>query len=177
MHSAEWYRKQRGLKSVISFDRLCQDFGAETLEDFQERIMRYGDGCYHTAYTEAIRTGSSEEEAERLAQEAEAAELGDANSKYINAVEKVATKLYKEHNLVLTETKKDSLFYRITPEVSWKDSADCIRITINGIGMFGFSSVQESLRSGPYTPRQCVLSHLHHIPATVWSMRIAKQAI
>ncbi len=53
--------------------------------------------------------------------------------------------------------------YRIVPKKSWNDAAEQIMDVINGIGMFGFSSLKEFLSSGPYTAREAVLEHLGYV--------------
>jgi hypothetical protein len=164
----EWRKKMRKLRPIITFDELCEDFGVETLNDFQERLLGYSDGVYHQAYTEARKNEElSEEECEEEGQRAEAAELGEAIEQYSRAALSVAKKLYKEHNLILTERdgEKNAWTYLIEPEISWKNSASKIVETINGVGMFRFNDAQDLMRSGPYTARQAVLSHLHHIPS------------
>lgn len=163
MVSDNWMKKMRSLKSVITFDQLCSNLGTETMEEMNDRLMSVGDGCYHAVYTDAIREGCSEEEAEKRGQDSESEELGEYQDKYIRAVKKVSIKLFAEHHLSLKETKKNSLIYRIMPDISWRNSADAIRETINGFGYFRFDLMKDFLSSGPYTSRSAVLSHLHCI--------------
>src|SRR5665213_426298 len=152
------------LKNIITFDQLCKHIGVETLDDYTEALLHNSDTIYHVAYTEAMKVdGTSEEEAENMALKAETEEHGEYVDKYIAAVEKVAKKLFEEHRLSLTETKKDSGIYRITPDVSWRDSLSELIQTINGVGFFHFSSVRELCQSGPYTFRHGVLAHIGYV--------------
>lgn len=81
---------------------------------------------------------------------------------YYDAVVNTSKYLFEQHNLYL-ESKKPFI-YCVQPVVSWKDSANEIIETINGVGMFEFLSVKEFLESGPYTPMMAVMNHLHWIP-------------
>lgn len=84
-------------------------------------------------------------------------------SKYISAVESIAEDLLKEHGLKATQAKKRVCEYKIVPVESWEDAADRIRMTINGVGYFFFTTVREFMQSGPYTARECTLRHLHWV--------------
>ena len=83
-------------------------------------------------------------------------------SKYVAAVEKIAEALLNEHGLMLVKDEEKHT-YKIMPRLNWKDAANKIRETINGVGYFYFDNVGEFLRSGPYTARQATLTHLHWI--------------
>lgn len=159
---SEWKKKLRALKSIITLDEVCRLFSVETIESFQDRLIGNGDGVYHAVYTDAIREGLSEKDAEERASKAETDEIDERIRNYRNAVVAVAEKLFGEHNLLLEEIPKTGT-YRVIPKESWKDSARQIMETVNGVGMFYFSSVKEFCDSGPYTPRQATLTHLHHI--------------
>lgn len=151
------------LKSVISLDELCKLFKVETVEDFQDRIGGTMDSCYGAVYSDAIMEGLTKGEAEERAQKAESDELDTVLSDYKNAVISVSERLFGEHHLILSPMKSDTRRYTITPKVSWDESASHIIETINGVGLFRFDSVKEFKKSGPYTGRQSVLSHLHWI--------------
>jgi hypothetical protein len=148
-----WKKKMRSLSNKITFDQLCKMFDVETMDDFQERLLEYDwfhcdvDGCEH----------ESETSCPGLRGEQEAQD--EAIKNYLQAVIAVAEKLFGEHDLLIVPDG-NALEYKIVPKTSWKVSADKIRETINGVGYFSFSSVKEFCDSGPYTPRQAVLSHL-----------------
>lgn len=109
------------------------------------------------------------DEDERMAAEQSAQE--EVFAKWYDAVESVADHMFDEHGLTLEPVrKKDRRSYelRVVPKYSWKDAADKIRETVNGVGDFHFRNLREFLDSGPYTARQAVLSHLgwiKHYPA------------
>jgi hypothetical protein len=162
MSYEQWNKAQRAIKPTITFDQLCKHIGVDSLEDFDDFIMR-NDETYGFTYKCAIEEGKTEEEAEEMARKAEEDSHAEAYDKYIDAVMSVANELYEEHELTLEPTEKDSLTYRVVPKNNWRQSLDCIRHTINGVGYFEFSSVKELLLSGPYTPMRAVMQHLHWI--------------
>ena len=156
--------KQKQLSNKITFDQLCSLLGVSSLSDLEEDFFRNQSGAsYSFAYSCAIQSDKSEEEAEEIAREAEGQDLGEYTNKYILAVESVAGALFNFHYLNLIETKTE-LTYRIVPMHGWAKAANEIIRTINGVGMFYFSSLREFFKSGPYTSRSAVLEHLHHIP-------------
>jgi hypothetical protein len=150
-------------KAVITLNELCRAFHVETIDDFQERVTMNGDRTYGCVYRDALAEGASEEDAEKRALDAESEELGEACDRYRSAVLSVAEKLFKEHKLSLTEMKRDRFRFRVTPDETWRDAAREIIQTINGVGMFRFESVREFCASGPWTPKEAVLGHLHWI--------------
>jgi hypothetical protein len=152
-----WKKRQAALKSEVTIDRLCTILGVETLSDWSDGL----DGCetYSHVYKEVLASGASESEAEEQAGQAESDELGEATEKYRAAVLAVAERLFAEHRLTLVE-RADKWSYRVVPEKSWLDSLGAIVQTINGVGTFEFRNARELCESGPWTPRQAVLSHL-----------------
>jgi len=125
-------------------------------------------------------------EGEEAQLEAESEARDEVFAQWYDAVEQAASKLFEEHGLELqpagkshTKTKAERRPYelKIVPTTSWMDAANKIRETINGVGDFHFNDLAEFLRSGPYTARQAVLSHLGYIqryPA-VYGSQGAKQ--
>jgi hypothetical protein len=138
--------------------------GVDTLDKFIDDLSR-NDLTFIYAHKEAIEAGKTEEEAEGFAMQAEEDEATEAIEKYTKAVMKVVNELYAEHDLELVETDRTCYPYKfqVVPKVSWRESAKKIIETINGVGMFEFRNVDEFLRSGPYTPRSGVMSHLHWV--------------
>jgi hypothetical protein len=115
-------------------------------------------------------------EGEEAQQEAEREAQDEVYAKWYDAVEHAASKLFEEHGLELqpagkwhpstyakTKAERRPFQLKIVPSTSWKDAAEKIRETINGVGDFHFGDLGEFLRSGPYTARQAVLSHLGYI--------------
>jgi hypothetical protein len=147
----------------ITLDELCQLLGVQTpVERFDHP---FDTGTYSAAYDQAIEEGLGEGEAEELALQAESEEEAEIWGNYISAVEHVAKKLFAEHRLTLANVEKGKHRgeYLVSPQKSWVDSADEIIKTINGYGMFYFGTTGEFFRSGPYTPREGVLGHVHWI--------------
>jgi hypothetical protein len=169
MAHEEWMKRQKAIKPIVTLDRLCKDMGVETLDDFYERVID-NDYTYSETYKWAIGEGKSEEEAEEIARKAEEASLSEASDKYMDAVVSVARELYAEHELDLTEDPKNCLQFHVSPtkkdkrgRLDWRSSLECIRQTINGVGMFEFDSVDCLLESGPYTELSAAMQHLHWI--------------
>lgn len=105
--------------------------------------------------------GKTEEEAEQLARDAEDAELGEAMDKYKGAIIAVANRLFSEHALTLEPI--DDWRFKVVPTKSWKDALGNIVTTINGVDMFEFSGARELCSSGPWSPKEAVMGHLHWI--------------
>lgn len=155
----------RMAKDSIDIDELAKMFKLSTSEDLMENESEN----YGYAYKEAIKDGQTEEEAESIAQKAEEEEQAEGFNKWYDAVEAVAEKLFGEHGLELIgksikgKKVKRPFEFRIVPSKSWSDSAREILKTINGVGTFEFSNLNEFLDSGPYSARDAVLKHLHWI--------------
>jgi hypothetical protein len=143
----------------ITIDQLAEMFGLPAWDKIDEMNQQH--------YWEMSR-GAEGEEAQ-LAAEREAQD--EIYRQWYDAVEHASTRLFEEHGLELLgmkHTRKLHPNYRphqlkIIPSKSWSDAADKIRETINGVGTFHFNGLREFLDSGPYTPRQAVLSHLGSI--------------
>jgi hypothetical protein len=121
-------------------------------EEVDERNQHY--------YWELARGNEDEDAAESAARD-------EVYGQWYDAVERAASKLLEEHDLELqpVNSKDTSRPYqlKIVPGTSWDSSANKLRETINGVGMFRFDNLKEFLSSGPYTARQAVLSHLSWI--------------
>lgn len=143
------------LKDVYTVEDLAEFFDLPDFPKVEDDSQEY----IFSAYGAVLREGGTEEEA----MEAESVLRDEVYVSWVNAVESVAEKLFGEHNLDLDETRQDSHEFRVKPRKSWRDSANAIRETINGVGYFHFSSLKEFLDSGPYTARAAVLSHLHWV--------------
>lgn len=148
----------------ISLEELCKDLGIPQWDyagvDFSEA---YG-YAYRSAMQDAEEEGMDPDKAEEFAQEkgleAEQ-ELADAVFRaHENAVEHAIEETLEPANLIVSCEKGQCL---ISPKVSWDDSAEQIIEVINGIGFFHFNSLREFLDSGPYTAREAVEGHLHHM--------------
>lgn len=143
----------------INIDQLAKFFG---LPDW-DRI----DELNQDNYWEAAR-GVEDEDAQMEAQSKAAEEV---YRQWYDAIEHTAEKMLAEHGLELLamkHTRKVNQNYRphqlkIIPTKSWDDAANKIRETINGVGDFHFNDLSEFLRSGPYTAKQAVLSHLGYV--------------
>lgn len=164
------------LKETFNLDELAAFFDIPTWESIDENFSDSGAWSY--AHKEALNEGKSEEEAEELGMQAESDERAEYYNKWHDAMESAVEKTLAHIHMELTPTKTGSrpYEYKISPKKDWKDSAEQIRDIINGVGMFGFDTLKEFLDSGPYTPREAVLSHLGYANsyADVYGDRSAK---
>jgi len=131
----------------INLDELAELLGVTPWDKLDDMNQDY--------YWEA---GGGTEEGEQEARD-------EVFRKYHDALNNTADDLFEQHGLVLNPVGKARTPYEFTiaPKKSWDDAAVLVLDTINGVGMFTFSSVREFLDSGPYTARQAVLQHLHYI--------------
>ena len=145
------------LKDTFTIEELCEELGIE-----------YDDGSdwdfgevWSIQYDYSLGQGKSEEEAREEAQEAMDSASEDEWKKYAAALENVFEDYFGYADLEVIE--KEGYKYKLLPKTDWKHSATEIVEIINGVGYFRYDSLREFLDSGPYTPRQAVLSHLHWI--------------
>jgi hypothetical protein len=155
-HATKKAVKTNKTSDKITIDQLAKMFELPDWDRIDEMNQQH--------YWEMSRGAEGEEaqmEAEREAQD-------DVYGQWYDAVESVASKLFEEHGLELSPTGKQGTEkrrydFKIVPSTSWDDAANKIRETINGVGDFHFNDLKEFLRSGPYSARQAVLSHLGYI--------------
>ena len=151
-------------KDTVSYDDLAEMFGIDSLGDLHEANWEYVAGQGDHAYEHVLAEGESEEEAEEEAEaareQAEYEASDELTDKWKAGVEAAAGHEFDEHGLRLVE--KGDWEFRIVPEKSWRDAAERIIDTINGVGYFYFPSVSEFVRSTSSSgPKEAVLSHLH----------------
>lgn len=138
--------------TTMTFDFLCALLGVDTVDKFMDRCA-YWDTNFPSNMTEE----EINEEVQRLESQA-----FDA---YVKAVTSVASELFSEHGLELTSSVDDSYTFFLEPQDSWEGAANAIRETINGYGMFEFSSLDEMIQSSSCEDaRACAIGHLHWIP-------------
>lgn len=132
----------RHLNPKFDLDRIARFLGVESLEEMDDK------------YWAEYEPDNPEDE------DLTFSERDDAWTRYQSALISCAEKLMADHGLVL-KRQGESLEWVVEPKTSWSDAANEIRKTVNGVGYFYFSSLDEFLDSGPYTPRSLVLTHLH----------------
>lgn len=174
-------------KTTITIDELTDSLGVRRVDEVWDDLLESGSETYVYAYREALSEGMSEEDAEEFAQKAEQEEMDEVFRKYVDAIESAAEELYGQHGLSITiPTKRiegrevqvlDKI--KVEPTKTWRAAAAEIIETINGVGMFHFDSVEEFLESGPYTPCEAVMSHLHWIKEypSVYGTRSAESMV
>jgi hypothetical protein len=126
-----------------------------------DRIDDLNQQHYWQMAKESVDDPNDEDEMQKAEEKAQQ----EIYHQWYDAVEHVGDNLFGEHGLELKQIGKKgrSFELKITPQNSWNDAANKIRETVNGEGMFGFSTLKEFLDSGPYTAKQAVLSHLGYI--------------
>ena len=147
------------LKNTLTMDKLTGLFGLPTLDTVYDSSFDYVAECGGWAEVYALRGGATEEEAESARVAAETEANTEVCDKWYAGVTGAAERLFEVHGLRLVKRRDGS--FTVKPVKSWDDALTQIRETINGVGYFHFSNNAEFLRSGPYTPMQAVLSHLH----------------
>lgn len=167
------------VKDTINIDELAEMFGIISWDKLDDMNFHYYWESSHYAESTAP-PGSTPGEIEELQHKAEDEAREELFEKWHGGVLRAAETLFDIHRLKLVPNKKGGKYpyeFRIKPEAGWQLAALEIIKTINGAGYFHFGSVPEFLRSGPYTARKAVLSHLHWIkdwPA-VYGERSAQQ--
>lgn len=146
------------MSAVLDYERLCAILGVKAPEFWAND----NEGWLYVK-NQKLQEGASEEEAEQAASDYEQEECDEAERRYRNAVEFVATKLFLVHGLELHE-HKDAWHWQVMPEKSWKDALRKIIITINGVGFFHVSSIRDLCEGcNESSVRRVVLTCLHHI--------------
>lgn len=145
-----------------------------SVADFAEGI-EVDSALYNAVYEAAINDGFSAEEAEEKAGEVETNEVHALERQYLDAVESVAQELFGQYKLRVTiptrkmgrgRTRQEVRLLdkiRVEPAETWREAAREIVTLINGVGIFHFASLAEFLDSGPYSPCEAVMKHLHWI--------------
>ncbi len=154
------------LSDKINVDQLAEMFDLPTQDEIIELNIEYSMEARGVAEGQALEEGESEEEAEAIGFKAEEETLNEVYRSWYSGVTGAADELFGQHGLHLEPVGKDKDYareYKIEPHESWKDSAGHIMETVNGVGDFTFYSLKEFLDSGPYTPREAVLTHLSYI--------------
>ena len=130
----DWCKKE--LNPYFDFDRIAEVIGVPDLETMSNK---YWDHC-----------DTDEERDENWLS-------------YSNALVQVFSRLCSNHGLIVEDVRDKAWLKRVKPVASWKKAAKEILETINGVGYFHFRDVNEFCRSGPYTERAAVLTHIHYI--------------
>lgn len=149
--------------SIYTQEHLAALIGVDSPFKASEE-WEFGD-TYCWALNDALASGKTQEEAEEAALEAEGAESDRHFRAYERAFLDAARELFELHDLELIEerTKKGGTVYRAKPKKSWRAVCKALVETINGYGLFGFKDVDDLCRSGPYTPKEAALGHVHWI--------------
>ena len=146
----------------ITQESLAKLLGIQSYDKVEDFNQGYLDEVFGEALKNAERDGLEGDEADEQAMKAVDEERTELYHKYQNALEQAADELFREHGLMLSEMRKGG--YKISPTKSWRDAAALIMETINGVGYFEFTSVDQFIReSSERGARGTVLTHLHWI--------------
>jgi hypothetical protein len=137
----------------------------DKIEDMNQEYI------WESRASSARKTSDDDFDERRMKAEQEVSD--ELYQRWYNAVESAANSLFNEHKLELVEKSKKfkggaEKFFEVEPlshsAQGWKEAAQEIVNTINGVGMFEFNSVKEFIDSGPYgSAKNAVLHHLHWI--------------
>lgn len=147
------------MNNKVSLERLCDLFNLPTLDSVYDDSLDWVSEVGWHAEKCALDNGATEAEAEAAREEAESEANTEAFDKWRAGVLAASERLFELHGLRLAPLKDGT--FAVKPEKSWDDVLTQIRQTINGVGYFYFATNREFLRSGPYTPMQGALLHLH----------------
>jgi hypothetical protein len=152
----------------INVDEIAKLFGLPEYSEFSERNIDNTGEVGYFARKEALAQGASEEEADEADIKAQEGAEAELFHQWHDGVMAAAESLFEKHGLTLeprpvNKTDRYPYEYKVVPEESWEKALVPIIETVNGVGYFHFGSVKEFLRSGPYTPREGVLTHMHWI--------------
>lgn len=154
--------------AILDVDRLADLLGLSKWDDIYELNLDYiaEAGCDGRA--EATKEGASEDDADNAASEAEERAADEIYTNWNRGVMAAADTLFDRHGLELVPVVRKGetglpYRYRVKPKESWKDAAEHLRQTINGVGMFHYDSVKEFVHCASETVRGTVLTHLHWI--------------
>ena len=149
-----------GKENLDTLDMLIRvmDLDLPTTQEVEESLMDYPSGSYEYAMKQAKEDGFTDDEAEVKAQEAEQEERDDEFKKYVQRIVNTINYLLNFHDIELEVKKKR---YYLTSK-SWKETAEKVKETINGMGPFWYDSLKEFKEVGPYKSYcAAVCSHLH----------------
>lgn len=148
----------RAGKKTTDVSELAALFGLPSWDDLDELNLDY--------YYESARGAVDDPDDENALMEAESAVRDELYVQWHDAVLRAAEHEFEQHGLVLVPVGKERAArtpynYVVRPSTSWRDAANLIRETINGVGYFQFDTLKEFLDSGPYTAHAAVMHHLH----------------
>lgn len=158
------------IKTQITIDQMAELLDLKIPFDFMENVdfANTWTEAWQFKLNELSRNHDHEHSADLIddlarefADKCEDKERDELYSKYCDAIVRVFETFLIHHNLQLNTFSKKTVKHFIIPVVSWRDAANHILETVNGVGFFYFNSLRDFLDSGPYSPKQAVMSHLH----------------
>jgi hypothetical protein len=160
------------MKDTTDIDQLAALFELPSYDDIHENNLDYiwEAGDYAVREAQEEEDGELDEsDVEEIREGAENAADREIFAQWYSGVTSAAERLFEEHALELVPKGRDkySHEFKILPATKgvqgWRNAADAIRETINGVGYFHFNTLKEFLDSGPYSAKEAVLEHLHVI--------------
>lgn len=142
-------------KQIYTLPEICDKLGIKfpTYEN-----TNFSD-LWSEEYESYVDSGMDEAKAELKASEVVYADWERYETQAIKYLDTVLDDWLKKIKLDYQKPTKTS--YKIVPEDDWKDSCKEILDVINGMGYYHYMNLNELLKSGPYTPKQCALLHIH----------------
>lgn len=149
---------------VLTVNEVATLFGLDTYDTLDDDSMDYRYEVGQSAYEEALKRGMDEDAAEQAREYAEEEISRDLFYQWHGAVLKAADHLFDAHGMKLVPVRPRDRYctqFKILPTTTWKNAANEVRKTINGVGEFYYASVRAFCDAMPDTPRGTALTHLH----------------
>ena len=161
-------KKPRKVQDIHTLDEIAELLGVEAPDLYFERLIQnmVGGEEYEYSYRQALKEGLSEGQAEEAALAAEGEVISEYENAYIEALTATAEHYFGVHQFTLRPAKKNSNWsFKVGAlNKNWKLPASRILETINGHGVFEFSTIEDLRDSIPVeTFRQAALEHLQWI--------------
>jgi len=165
-------------KDTFTVDELAEFFGLPSQSDVDEMNWEYvaeaARGAEAAMREDHAHWGADdapldESEVDAAREKAEQEAQNELYGKWHSAVIHTAEELFGNSQLGLEPVGKEIKIgrsryhykYKVVPASSWEESADFVRVVINGMGYASAGyDLREFLEQGPYTPRQAVLEHI-----------------
>ncbi len=152
----------------IEREKMAKLLGLPSWEDVDELNWGNFADAGEYAYTEAFKEFSCEgdevaqEKAEEARESGSTVAANEMYSSYESACDRAFEVYLRYHGMEFTAAEGEAWMLEITPLESWEKSAACVRETIEGVGMFGYDSLEDFIGSSSCEDaRDVVESHLH----------------
>lgn len=127
----------------VDLDRLAKAAEVKWFDDFDENTVEYMADVWHDVRQAALDKGASEDEATEAGVKAEGEAQREAWQTGADAFYKMVRRVATPHHLDVDGSCESQFEFKPACGYTWKDVADAIRRTINGVGYGHYGSVEE----------------------------------